>query len=158
MSTTEDKSLAKLEMEANRVRSRLLDTLERLDRKRHEITNVRLQVREHAPELAAVGGALALLLGGSVLLAVLGARRHERKLREERVRAIGRFWRHPEWLAQKKRSSLAGEIGRKVLVGMVTFAAIELAKRGVRRALVAPAVPRLPHSTVRVNGPSLPSE
>jgi hypothetical protein len=135
MSKDDDESRARLELEANRVRSRLMDTLDVIDRRRHDLLDVRLQLRQHTDLLAKGLGGLALLIGGGIALGVYRSRARRQHLREERMRALTRFWQHPDRIAREKRQSMLAEIGRKLLVGVATFTAMQLVKRQVRLAL-----------------------
>ena len=132
-----------LERSANRTRERLIGTLSALDEKRHELTDVKgrihKQVHEHRKPLAITGGSIVLAVGTIIGVSIYRLATRKERVREERWKALRRFWNHPERLARKDppSGSVAAELGRKILVSALTFAAIELTKRGVRNALPA---------------------
>jgi hypothetical protein len=121
-----------LEQRATTARNELARTLGTLDLRRHQLTDVRFQFRTHARQLLFLGGAVVLALGGAVLFSVR-ARRHRGR---ERFRALTRWWKHPEKVAQEKpQPSVFAELGRKALVTVVTVVAGALARRSLARAL-----------------------
>ena len=131
-----------LELEANRARGRLLDTLSELDHRRHAVQDhpselVRNELNVYRrPIVIATGGAivgLASILGWSVYrLATRDSRR-----REERWTAVRRFWEHPERLARNSppEGTLASQLGRKVLLSAIGWIAVDLAKKALSSAL-----------------------
>lgn len=58
------KSPREIERELAFLRTRLDRSLAELDRRRHELTNVKLQARRHPLAFAGAGGALLLIAGG----------------------------------------------------------------------------------------------
>lgn len=134
-----------LERSANRTRERLVETLSALDHRRHELTDggvkglVHREVEQHKLPIALSAGSLVVAVTGVVGYSVYRLATRKQRLREERWKALGRLWRHPERVARKDppSGSLASEIGRKVVVSALTFVALELTKRGVRNALPA---------------------
>ncbi|XXX75891.1 hypothetical protein WMF30_50395 [Sorangium sp. So ce134] len=126
------------ERKADELRNRLLHTIEVIDRRRHALLDVKTRVRRHGAGVA-TGGLLLAILGGAVVIALVReARGREERLRGERVRALVRFWRHPDWVAPRGKPSVPREIGRKILVGAVSFAAMQLIRRGIRLTLAPP--------------------
>lgn len=132
-----------LERSANRTRERLIETLSALDDKRHELTDVKgmvkREMREHRTPIAITLGSVLLGVGGIVGWSIYRLATRRERLRGERWKALRRLWNHPERLARKDppSGSLASEIGRKVLVSALTFAALELTKRTAHRLLPA---------------------
>lgn len=127
------------ERKADELRDRLLHTIEAIDRRRHALLDVKTQVRRHGAGVA-TGGLLLVIMGGAAVIALVreARARDERRLRGERVRALVRFWRHPDWVAPRGKPSVPREIGRKILVGAVSFAAMQLIRRGIRLTLAPP--------------------
>jgi hypothetical protein len=117
-----------MELRAEVARDRLLDTIDALDRKRHEVLDWRLQLRQHLTQLAlvsvAVVGGLAMAIGTGLYRARLLAD-HRRR---ERVRALSRFWRHPERVALDRHHSLR-TIAMSGLLTLLTLAAARIARR-----------------------------
>jgi hypothetical protein len=123
-----------LEAEANVARARLARTLEALDHRRHEFTDLRLQVRRHARTLLLAGGVFALTAFGLALVSVLRARAKARARPRERIQLFKTFWRRPERVElalKNEQRSFPAELGRRVLLGTLTWAALQLAKRGM---------------------------
>ncbi|XXT18629.1 hypothetical protein WME94_51220 [Sorangium sp. So ce429] len=123
------------ERKADELRDRLLHTIEAIDQRRHALLDVRTQVRRHGAGVV-TGGIMIAVMGGAVVIALIQeARARAERLRAERVRALVRFWRHPDWVAPRGKPSVPREIGRKILVGAVSFVAMQLIRRGIRLTL-----------------------
>ena len=60
----EKKAPREIEREIEHLRTRLDRSLAELDRRRHELTDVKLQMRKHPQIFLGAGAAVALLLGG----------------------------------------------------------------------------------------------
>jgi len=124
-----------LEREAGQARARLLHRIDVLERRRHEVMDVKHQVETHIVPVAA-SGAIVVAGAGAVLALVINhaidSRRHRGR---ERMRAFQRIWQHPERAGRYQPRSAFAEIGRKVLVAAASFVAVELTKRGVRRIM-----------------------
>jgi hypothetical protein len=135
MSTDEYEALRR---EADGTRDRLMSTLDRLHQRRHELTNVRLQLKQHP--VVAFSVAITALAGLSLVgvLAYRRARREEHTWRE-RGRALERAWSSPHRVASSRQGPFGEELGRRILLGVLGFAAVELGKQGVRRLLPASA-------------------
>ena len=131
-----------LEQQANQMRARLLGTIGELDRRRHDLFNLGLQLRRHASDILSVTG--GLVLGASATAAILIYRheRHVKRLRDERLRAIARLWRHPERVA--KHGSAVGTAVRMVLVALAAMATTTLASRQIDRLRRRPRLPAPP--------------
>ncbi|WP_437588846.1 hypothetical protein [Sorangium sp. So ce1000] len=128
---------ADFERRADELRDRLRHTIEAIDLRRQALVDVRSRVREHGAGVIA-GGLLLALAGGAMAFALIKeARARRERPRGERARALVRFWRHPERVAPRK-PSVPREIGRRILVGMATFVAMQLIRRGVRLTLALP--------------------
>lgn len=123
------------ERKADELRDRLLHTIEAIDRRRHALLDVKTQVRRHGAGVAAGGLLLAIMGGAAVIALIRQARARDERLRGERVRALVRSWRHPDWVAPRGKPSVPREIGRKILVGAASFVAMQLIRRGIRLTL-----------------------
>ncbi|WP_437957121.1 hypothetical protein WME76_38235 [Sorangium sp. So ce119] len=136
------------ERKADELRDRLLHTIEAIDQRRHALLDVKTQVRRHGAGVV-TGGLMLVLMGGAAVISVIQeARARDARLRRERVRALVRFWRHPDWVAPRGKPSVPREIGRKILVGAVSFLAIQLIRRGIRLTMAAPEREALPRRRV----------
>jgi hypothetical protein len=128
-----------LEREADRVRARLLGTIGELDRRRHELLDLKLQIRRHAGDLLSILGGLLMGIGSTAAVLVLRERRRERRMRQERFRAVVRLWHHPERIAAKKSA-----LGAAVRMALVAFAAVATTTVGTRQIRRLRRRPRLP--------------
>ncbi|WP_437796316.1 hypothetical protein [Sorangium sp. So ce693] len=129
---------ADFERRADELRDRLMHTIEALDRRRHVLVDVRSRVRRYGPEVLA-GGLLLAIAGGAAAIALIKeVRARNERPGGERLRALVRFWRHPERVAPRGKPSVSREIGRRILVGMASFVAMQLIRRGVRLTLALP--------------------
>jgi hypothetical protein len=100
------RGLHQAEANADRIRSDLLRTLNELDRRRHEVTDWRTQLRSNWPFVAAAAGVAGAVVAARLLIERLTERRREKNLRRERIAALRRFWEHPERLAPVRHSGL----------------------------------------------------
>lgn len=128
-----------LETHANALRSRLARTLESLDRRRHDLFNVKVQATRHPFLTVAVGAVGVASVLSTVGLGYLLHRHHQKQLPVERLRAFGRIWYHPKRVARFSKGTVAGDIARSVIVSAVSFGISELLQRAIKQLL--PAVP-----------------
>ena len=121
---------------ADQARDRLMVTLDALDRRRHELFDVRKQIQRHPAAAASLSaGAVAML--GLLGFVIWRVSRKEQHVWRERAHALQRAWQHPHRLASSKQAPFGAELGRRVLLGLAAFFAIELGKRGIGRLLAA---------------------
>lgn len=121
--------------EIDTLRQELGRLVAELDRRRHDLLDVRLQVRKHPGIVLAAAGAAALLLGGLVGMAVRKRRQHARpttRAREAR-RALARLLDHPERVAAEP--NLAVKIAAAAGVAAGSAVARRVAERLVARAM-----------------------
>jgi hypothetical protein len=102
-----------------------------LDRRRHEMFDLRLQARRHPVVVAAAAAGAALVLGGLVAYAVREGRERRRPIRRAREvrRAMSRLMEHPYDVAAKPN------VAEKILMAAGVAAGTALAKRIVERAV-----------------------
>src|SRR5262245_34849013 len=120
-----------VEAELERTRRRLGDLLDELDRRRHELKDVRLQMQRHAVSIMiAAGGAMALI---AVAIGTTVRRRRRRNTLGERAHrlrvALRRAIAHPNRVAKEQPA-----IWKKVLAAAGSSAAGLVAKRAIRAA------------------------
>jgi hypothetical protein len=122
-----------IEGEISDIRGRLDQSLAELDRRRHEATDVKLQIRRHPAVVAAAGGVVLLLLGG-VAYAIWAARQRERPVsKAKRLRlAVGRMIDEPQKVAKAEPT-----VPEKILAAAGTAAATMLTKKLIERAMNA---------------------
>jgi hypothetical protein len=113
-------------------RARLGRLLAELSKRRHELTDVRLQLRRHFKAIAVTAGGL---VAATASLVVIGLRqRASRKRLPARARrlraAFGRMVAHPERVGRESPG-----LGGAVLRAGLTAAAAALAKRLVQRTM-----------------------
>jgi hypothetical protein len=131
-----------LEHEADMTRARLLRTIDALDRKRRELFDFKLQLRRHTGDIVSAAGGLLIGAGATAAVVLYRRHRHERRVRQERVRAIARLWQHPERIAA--RQSMLGTAVRLVLVVVATMATTTLGTHQLERIRKKPRLPAHP--------------
>jgi hypothetical protein len=122
-----------LETEITEIRTRLDRSLAELDRRRHELTDVRLQVKRH-PMVAVAAGLTVLALVGGVAYTVWAARQRNRPVsKARRLRhALSRMIEEPHKVAKSEPT-----VPEKILAAAGTAAATILVKKLMERALDA---------------------
>lgn len=127
------KMTREIESEITEVRSRLDRGLSELDRRRHELTDVRLQVRRH-PMIAVAAGATVLVLIGGVAYAIYASHQRQKPLSKAgRFRdALSRAVDNPKKLAKSQPG-----VPEKILAAAGTAAATILTKKLLERAFSA---------------------
>ena len=144
MSDAEATDRHSLEAQADEVRAQLATTLERLERKRHDLVHladVPAQIEEHAVPIAA-GAAVALVVAGALVSwAVVRVVHAPERRRHERIEALRRAWQHPERVGRQRVGFVSGLV-RKVATGLVTTLAMQLAKRALQNPEVLAALPK----------------
>jgi hypothetical protein len=120
-----------IEAEIEHLRTRLDRSLSELDRRRHELMDVKLQLRRH-PEALVVAGGVALLLFGGVAYSIYRARQRDEPFRQaRRFRiAVGREVDNPQRVARREPG-----IGEKILGAVATTIAVALTKKLIERTI-----------------------
>jgi hypothetical protein len=109
-----DHSLEQAAQSADRVREELLRTLEALDERRRQATDLQLQWQANRVYLLEAALAVAAVVTGAKLLSVW-RRRH---LPQRRRRALERGWNHPERVA-RGRKPLVFRVGGALTLGFI---------------------------------------
>jgi hypothetical protein len=123
---------AEIEREIEDVRKRLDKSLAELDRRRHELMDVKLQVSKHPQAVIIAGGAVVLLVGAVWLAARNSRREPEPVQKARRFRwAAARAVEHPERVAREP------PLWEKIAATVGTTVAVTLTKRLLDRALAA---------------------
>jgi len=124
------KAARELETEITEIRSRLDRSLAELDRRRHELTDVRLQVKRH-PMAAVAAGAVVLALAGGVAYAVWASRQRNKPISKVRrlKHALSRMIDEPHKMAKSEPT-----VPEKILAAAGTAAATILVKKVMERA------------------------
>ena len=127
------KMARELETEITEIRSRLDRSLAELDRRRHELTDVRLQIRRH-PMVAVAAGVTVLALVGGVAYAVYAARQRNKPVSKARrlKHALSRMMDEPHKVAKSEPT-----VPEKILAAAGTAAATILVKKMMERAFNA---------------------
>jgi hypothetical protein len=123
-----------LEHQADIARTKLVVTLGELDRRSHELFDVKKIIGRHKKQLAILAATAALVTVATALFLVRRRAKQARRLRSERVDALRRAWDHPQWLAPKRRS-FGSELGRRLAM----TAAEAVGARALERVL-GPAI------------------
>lgn len=115
------------------LRHELGELVAELDRRRHEATDIRLQVKRHPMIAGAAAVTVAAAVGGIIAFAIWNARRRERPVEKARRarRAVQRLMDDPENMAREP------SITEKILAAAGTAAASLLVKRAFERAMPA---------------------
>jgi hypothetical protein len=126
-------SVTRVSGEIEALRNDIGSLVGELDRRRHELFDLRLQARRHPTAVIGIGVAAALVVGGLVALAVRSRREAQRPSRRAReaARALSRLMEHPDRVAAEQ------SVRDRVLAAAGIAAGTALAKRLVDR-LVAP--------------------
>ena len=115
-------------------RARLDTLVSELDQRRHVVTNIKHQVRQHP--LAVLGGAVAVLgLAGGITALVVSRARHNRELgvrARKLAAAFGRIAQRPDKVAKSEPS-----IGKKILGAAATTLASVAVQQLAKKLLVA---------------------
>jgi hypothetical protein len=125
-----EKPEAEIEREIENVRMRLDKSLAELDRRRHQLMDVKLQVRKHPQAVMIAGGVVVLLVGAGWLAARSAHRSAEDPRRQaKRLRlATSRAMEHPERVAQNP------PLWQRIAASVGTAVAVALTKRILDRA------------------------
>ena len=120
-----------LEGEISEIRGRLDHSLAELDRRRHEATDIKLQIRRHPGAVAAAGGVVLLLLGG-VAYAIWAAHHREQPMNKvKRLRlAVSRMIDEPQKVAKAEPT-----VPEKILAAAGTVAATMITRKLIERAI-----------------------
>ena len=126
----EEKPPRQIEREIEHLRTRLDRSLAELDRRRHELADLKLQMKKHPGVFIGAGGFVLLLLGG-VAFAIWRAHEREKPMaKAHRLRiAFGRLVEHPEKVARGE-----APVWEKVLGAVGTTIALSVTKKLLDRA------------------------
>jgi hypothetical protein len=140
------KSRDDLARQANRVRSQLMRTVERLDRRRHQALDAGQRVQRQVRQILLLGGSLLLGAAAASAVAFLAfraspdARRWQRGRRRRDRRGLAKTaWSHPERLLRAQRGSFPRELARSVLLAVLTRLVTQPAWRRAARRLLGPS-------------------
>jgi hypothetical protein len=126
----EAKPPREIEREIEHLRTRLDRSLAELDRRRHELTDVKLQMRKHPQVFIGAGAAVALLLGGIGFAVWRSRKREELPNKARRIRiAFGRASDEPEKVARGEAPAW-----EKILAAVGTTIAVSVTKKLLERA------------------------
>jgi hypothetical protein len=119
-----------IEREIEYLRTRLDRSLAELDRRRHELTDIRLQMRKHPAVFIGAGAAVALMLGGIGFAIYRSRKREELPQKAKRLRtAFRRAVDEPEKVARADPP-----VWQKMAAAVGTTIAVSLAKKMVERS------------------------
>jgi hypothetical protein len=131
--STDPNARDQLTAEANRVRSNLLRKVEQLDHRRHDAFDVRLQIERHFLQVAILGGVFVVATAAAVALVVRRITTASERRRRGRWRMAKRVWQDPEIAMGGERASALTELGRFVLLGLLSTALTLPAQRTLNR-------------------------
>jgi hypothetical protein len=118
-----------LERRANVVRSRLLRTVDALDARRHQVTEIGVQAKEAAPKVGLSVLGIAALTAGSVLgLRAFLKKRRERLLAHRVKRFLGTF-------RVERKPSFAVQALQRVATTALTVLVTEATRRALKNVV-----------------------
>jgi hypothetical protein len=108
-----------LEQQIDSIRRNLTGIVRELDHRRHDLTDVKMQIDKHKPELLAAAGSVVVVAGVVGAVAFFVSRRSKKLgVRATHMRkAIGRILEDPNRLARKEPS-----IWKKLATGLIAAA------------------------------------
>lgn len=126
----EEKAPRQIEREIEHLRTRLDRSLAELDRRRHDLADVRLQMKKHPQIFIGAGAVVALVLGG-VAFAIWRAHERDKPVaKAHRLRiAFGRAVDQPEKVARGE-----APVWEKILGAVGTTVAVSVTKKLLDRA------------------------
>jgi len=125
----EPRSPREIESDIEHLRTRLDRSLAELDRRRHELTDVKLQMRKHPAAFIGAGAVLILMLGGVGYAVYRSRKRQELPAKAKRLRiAIGRAVDAPENVARGEPP-----VWQKIAAAVGTTIAVSLTKKLIDR-------------------------
>ncbi|BDG08407.1 hypothetical protein [Anaeromyxobacter paludicola] len=130
MSESPRRHARELEGEIESLRGELGDLVSELDRRRHELLDLRLQLRRHPVAFGVAGVSVVLVLGGAV--AVMVNARERRRRPTERARRLGKAL--SRMIDAPHKVAREPSVGEKILAAAGTAAASILVKRLMDRA------------------------
>ena len=122
-----------VEREIEHLRTRLDRSLAELDRRRHELTDLKLQVRKHPQVMWGAGGVLLLVAGGIAFAVWRAKKREELPQKARRLRiAFGRAVDQPKKVARGE-----APVWEKIAASVGTTIAVSLTRKLIDRAWAA---------------------
>ena len=119
-----------VEREIEHLRTRLDRSLAELDRRRHELTDVKLQVKRHPEVLWGAGGVLLLVAGVIAVTVMRAKKRDELPAKAHRLRiAFGRAVDQPKKVARGE-----APVWEKIVASVGTTIAVSVTKKLIERA------------------------
>jgi hypothetical protein len=128
-SIEEPRAPREIERDIGVLRTRLDRSLAELDRRRHELTDIKLQMRRHPAVFIGAGAVVVLALGGVGFAVYRSRKREELPQKARRIRiAFGRAVDQPERVARSEPPAW-----EKILTAVGTAIAVNLAKKMIER-------------------------
>lgn len=119
-----------IERDIEHLRTRLDKSLAELDRRRHELTDVRLQLKRHPGVFVGAGAVVALMIGGVAFAVWRSHKREELPQKAKRLRiAVGRAVDDPKKVARGD-----APVWEKILGAVGTTIAVSLTKKMLDKA------------------------
>jgi hypothetical protein len=126
---SEPRAPREIERDIEHLRTRLDRSLAELDRRRHELTDVKLQMRRHPVVFIGAGAVVVLLLGGVGFAIYRSHKREEIPQKAKRLRiAIGRAVDEPHKVARGD-----APVWKKIVAAVGTTIAVSLTKKIIER-------------------------
>lgn len=123
------RSPREIERDIEHLRTRLDRSLAELDRRRHELTDIKLQMRKHPAVFIGAGAVVVLALGGIGFAIYRSRKREEMPQKAKRLRiAIGRAVDEPHKVARGE-----APVWEKIVAAVGTTIAVNLTKKIIER-------------------------
>jgi len=133
----EPRSPREIERDIEHLRARLDRSLVELDRRRHELTDIRLQMRKHPAVFFGTSAALLLMVGGVGYAIYRSRQREDLPQKASRLRmALGRAIDKPQRVARSGPPPW-----QKILTAVGTTIAVSLAKKLVEQTFTQTTQP-----------------
>ncbi len=126
----ETRAPREIERDIEHLRSRLDKSLAELDRRRHELTDVRLQMQRHPGVFIGAGAVVALMVGGVAFAVWRSHKREELPQKAKRLRiAMRRAVDDPKKVARGD-----APVWEKIIAAVGTTIAVNLTKKLIDKA------------------------
>lgn len=143
-----------LEHEADAVRARLMLTVQRLERRRHQVLDVRYQLRRHVQTVVVLGAVAVVATAAAVALATHRVATAAARRRRNRWRLAKNVWRRPDRALRAARGPFFQEALRGVGLSLVSMALTTPARSLLKEIFSAAASVRRGSSRASADGES----
>ncbi len=148
-----DRSREDIAREANRVRAKLLYTVEQLDRRRHNALDIGRRIGSHMVPIAIASGLVAVAMVATVGVAAHRIATARARRRRDRWQRIVSLWNHPGRGLQSQRPSFWSEALRSMGLSLVQWVVSVPVRRWVIHGVESPKALAMPSPNRPTAGP-----